>query len=316
MHPIFIFGFGRSGTTWLANIFDSSPDTRYSHEPDKLLRCSDLPAIITLEDTSPYHARLRAYANSLIKTRLLPTVNNKATFAKSYRSQPANLLRQGYFMLANLAAKATGDHLHPSVPDFCNTNSAVPVIKSVSSLGRLPALAHALPEAKFIFLLRHPAAIHASLTRGVKLGKMAPFELYDDQLDLDYAQRKFIGPIERSRMSAAEKVAWSWAIFNDFILKRCEELNNIQVLKYEDLCQAPLGTARSLFKFANLPWQQQSEQYLQESLSLEANEHGYHDVRRNPLETMDKWRIELASNEIELMESIAADSLPGKLYGF
>lgn len=314
--PVFIFGFGRSGTTWLANIFDSSPDTRYSHEPDKLLPCPSLPAIITEDDTSVHNAALEAYADKLIKTRLLPTINNKAVFPKSYRSLPAHLLRQAFFILDNLAAKATGDRLLPSVPDFCNTASAVPVLKSVSSLGRLPAFAHALPKAKFIFIMRHPGAINASLARGIKQGKMAPLELCDDQLALDYTVKNNIGPNERDQMSMLEEIAWSWATFNDFIMSRCSTMKNVYLLKYEDLCQDPVGKTQALFEFAGLPWQSQTKEYLQQSLLIEANDHSYHDVLRNPVATMDKWHSEMDPADIKLMEDIAAESLPGKLYGF
>lgn len=40
---VLILGAPRSGTSWLAKMFDSHPDVLYRHEPDTVRRAEDLP---------------------------------------------------------------------------------------------------------------------------------------------------------------------------------------------------------------------------------------------------------------------------------
>ena len=58
---IFIFGVPRSGTTWLAKIFDSHPATLLRHEPDTVNPTAAIPFIMSEEEIDQYLTEARDY---------------------------------------------------------------------------------------------------------------------------------------------------------------------------------------------------------------------------------------------------------------
>src|SRR5229473_3034366 len=67
--PILIFGLPRSGTTWLAKLFDSHPLTLYRHEPDIESREDRLPYACRPEEWPSHRDLARQYVVRLLDTR-------------------------------------------------------------------------------------------------------------------------------------------------------------------------------------------------------------------------------------------------------
>jgi hypothetical protein len=63
---VFLFGSARSGTTFLAKIFESSPDALYRHEPDISRPTNDIPFLPGPASYEVHLDRTRVYAAELV----------------------------------------------------------------------------------------------------------------------------------------------------------------------------------------------------------------------------------------------------------
>src|ERR1700720_492353 len=157
---VFVLGAPRSGTTWLAKIFDSHPGVVYRHEPDTVLRSDRVPVICSAAAPAQ-HSQVHEYLCHLLNMRDLKSSGSLPLFPKRFRSAPTNWLRTLMIYGAKLAARAEGSKrlVRLSIPDFVNearSGGTKYVLKSVSARGRVRAFSEAFPKSKFVFLLRHP----------------------------------------------------------------------------------------------------------------------------------------------------------------
>ena len=315
--PVFILGAGRSGTTWLASIFDSHPDTFFIHEPDIIRPTQTLPFVPAADAIDTHVAAAGAYAEQLIRVRGLRAMQKRPFFPKTYRGRLAHHGRRGLILgLAGLE-KATGRWLalgHAPVPALGRVERATPILKSVSSLNRLAAFAKAKPDWHFIHMLRHPGAIAVSLRRGAALGKMEPARFYEAQLAMPLSRAQGLTSARVAAMSDIEKTAWSWAVTNDFVMATTEGMGNVHLVRYEDLCADPIAVSQDLFARTGLAWKAQTAAFLRQSLETAADASAYHSVVRNPAIAAGKWKDQLSASEKQLIGAIIAPSRAGRLY--
>jgi hypothetical protein len=136
--PMFIIGAPRSGTTWLAKIFDSHPDVFYLHEPDTVLRNPALPIICRRGEIAKYRPVADEYVKRLLQTQTLKTVGSLPVFGKTYRGIAAHGLRTGMIFAMHALGQITR-RVHavarvavPTMADRGCGHPVRPVIKSVS----------------------------------------------------------------------------------------------------------------------------------------------------------------------------------------
>ncbi|MDW8443076.1 MAG: sulfotransferase [Acetobacteraceae bacterium] len=174
--PVFVLGAARSGTTWLAKILDSHPDVLYRHEPDIDRRPPEtLPPVVEAGDVPAHLAQAGAYFRSLLEVRTLKSVGSLPVFAKSWDPPLGRLMRAGLVYAMKAASRLPGlarPLRRVSLPAFGipPRKGLVPVVKTVSQLGRSALLVAALPEARFVLLIRHPCGQVDSQLRGLTAG--------------------------------------------------------------------------------------------------------------------------------------------------
>jgi len=299
---LLILGAPRSGTSWLAKIFDSHPDVLYRHEPDTVLRTWDLPWLCPRAEVDAYVEAARLYLRQLIETATLKTAGGLPMFPKRFESTRIRLVRAGIIhalQAADLVNIARGAVRQVHIPDFLDLDrhpALHVVIKSVSARGRARLFAEALPDARIVFILRDPWGQVASMQRGSALGKFEDKVPVGEVLDTEQAARYGLTEARFAAMSPVEQFAWDWVIMNEKAIQDLDGLDRVKLLKYQDLCEHPLAQARALLDFAGLSWDPQTEAFLRRSTTFVGRDR-YYAVFRNTAATLYRWRQELSEDD-------------------
>jgi len=291
---ILIVGAPRSGTTWLAKIFDSHPDVIYRHEPDEIV---------------PASGSIRADMARWIRQHDARTAGKRPFFPKSWQTVPARLLRTS-LAYGGAATNRIGLPAWP-IPDLGDTRRARVVIKSVRLNVGIGAFARAYPDGRAVLILRHPCGQVSSVMRGTSAGR---FELaqpgtdmpFDEAGAVTFAARFGVEEATFQRLPNAAKYAWSWRAFNEIALDSISGLSNARVAVYEDLCAGPGAEAGASLDFCGLRWNRQTEAFLARSTSHE--EPGYYAVVRDSIAAANRWRASMPGEDQAAVRAVVRES--------
>ena len=322
---LFIVGMPRSGTTWLAKIFDSHPRVLYRHEPDIARRPAELPVYCPPDQVERYLPQAKSYLSAALAVRNTRTVGTRPLFEKEYRTRLAHTARAGLILgiktierIDRLSAWAR----RVSVPDLVRpgTVPALTVFKSVNALGHLNLLMRASPGARAVLIVRHPCGHVASILRGQRLGKFESGIGSGD--DLKFFQHLALTPEAECHrldttafrgMTSVERLAWRWALSNDKAMADFADDHRLQVVRYEDLCADPMAVARALFAATGLDWSDRSERFVAASTES-CGEEAYYGLQRDPARAAGKWREELTAEDAARVLGVAARTTSGRLF--
>lgn len=316
---IFLFGMPRSGTTWIGKIFDSHPDTLYRHEPDSWGLLNSIPLMAPVELAPEYAPLIRDFCSRLPDMKLTKVAASTPIFPKSYYS----FLRYQLFRLNVVAVKAAAKVFGEQALQNLIRDEDMPRIrmvwKSIESLGRLGVVERAMQPSYGIHITRHPCGYVASVLRGESQRRFtgdvsAGEDLGLLALCLDTATARQHGLTLESlkSMHPVERLAWRWVLYNDKAMQDIENEPGCMTLRYEDLCRDPMGIARQLFEFSQLPWNEQTERFVSQSTSRDVGR--YYSVVKDPVKASTKWKDELSRADIDRIQSVVAMTRSGTLY--
>lgn len=312
-YPVFLIGAPRSGTTWVAKIFDSSPDVIYRHEPDTVLRDADVTGIFEPEDYPRLAPRAAAYMHALIDARDVKSVGSRPHFPKAFRSPAANLEHAtmvGSLRAAGLVLGA-GALRHIAVPDLARPGaSPVPVVKTVSSRGRAGLFAHAWPGARFVLLFRDPVGQIGSWLDGLHSGRMPPDDLAYCT-ETRQARRYGITRETFEHLDIIERLAWHWALMNEKAHDDLRDVPGTVVLRLCDLVADPAGEVRRLFAATDIAWTAQTANFLEVSTKAPKVER-YFQVYRDSNQVLTKWQNRMpAADQRRLVLALSGTAMLG-----
>jgi hypothetical protein len=309
---VLILGMPRSGTSWLAKIFDSHPETLYRHEPDIVHRNNSLPYRCSSEDAQAYVPEMQAWLNVLAEDRSQRTVGSRPIFAKRYHTARQTALRRAVIAglkTAGAALPIRAWSTSVQVPDFTSLDAEAVrriVIKSVSAMGRIELMLAAAPEMQIVLIVRHPCGQIASILRGVR------WSLFDGEIpiaepDSALVRRRGINREVLGKMSFTAQLAWNWVIRNELAIQAVRGWPRAQVVRYEDLAADPPAVSKQLFASCGLTWCNETADFLEQSTQASGRE-GYYQVKRNPDDAANAWRHQLHPAEIAEISGIVSES--------
>jgi len=285
---ILVFGMPRSGTTWLAKIIDSHPNVIYRHEPDSERKI--LIPLVTNTD-SVYAENITEFCDQLKTFRTARTCGKHPLFKKSYLNTGAYVIFKGSLLVAKLNAKFG---LRYNIIEHINYNKQGLSFlwKSIESIGRVGNILDALPNAKMVYVIRHPYGQIASVLSGENNGRFTgitpaseDFGIFEALLTTSFAVSNGFTLEFLKALNPIQRLAIRWLLFNEHALTKIAGFKQrVYVVNYEELCSNPLKTAKSIFDFCQLEWNKQAESFVKNS--TKENDGSYYGVFRN-LSTRD-----------------------------
>jgi len=317
--PVFVVGGGRSGTTFLGKLLDSHPEVLYRHEPDSVLVNTEIPFVPHRDEMQRFEASARAYLETLCHVSATKVSGQAPFFDKVYRSGTQKKCFLTGLYLAKAVERLAGPLMRRPLPvaDFIRggmDDRIVHVIKSVDSPWRTVLFSNAMPNARFIHIVRHPCAVVNSRLRGIESKLMGSKTYLKPAFSAGMADGYPFTLEEMEARSFEEKTAFLWMICNQWIHDSMAGRPGYFMVCYEDLCRELEATTRRLFDFAGLSWNAQTEAFIHALQSTDARDVGYFNVMRAPLASLDKWRSQLSGEQIERIERLVSLSELGRRF--
>lgn len=316
--PILVVGMPRSGTTWLAKLFDSHPYTLYLHEPDSHVRITAASLSPAERDYDNLTVAVREYLAATLSRRDLKAIGKLPLFPKAYQTGYRYYLRSA-MVLGNKLASRWG--ISFQVPDLSKPklrSSVRPVWKSIEATGRAGLFARHL-GGPTVLLLRHPCGQINSTLQGesqqqfsseaTAAGDYGVFEQLLDSApdigcDIDLETLKSLSPVAR--------LAWRWRLINDKAVMEAERNPAMKVVLYEALCSEPESVLRELFAHCDLQVEQQTLDFIAASTSQSKSD--YYSVYKNPLQSAQQWREKLTAEQVDTIRDIVMQGPAGRLF--
>lgn len=308
-------GLGRSGTTFLAKLIDSSPDVLYRHEPDAVLP-TDMPSLISTEDIEHHLPNARAFVKAMVQCRRLRANGHQPVFKKAYRSALGNLAFRPMVLSTKVAEKL---RLSPmdTLPDLIadDGRETLCLIKSVSALGRARLYAEASPNMASIHILRHPCAVIASMQTGIEKGVMGS-NLYLDSLFAQKEAARYPFTLEDIQEAAPEEqAAYRWMLLNDKAAADMAGISGYLQIRYEDLCTQVDRISQQVFDHLGLAVGKQTERFIDDiSRPQKSDGASYFKIKRPITSALDKWKTKLNEKEVARIQAIVSHSALGRAY--
>lgn len=305
---IFVFGSGRSGTTMLAKLLDAAPEVLYRHEPDKLRPNEKIPFLPEPDDYGRLAPEAGAYLAQLFRERLPFVVGKRPLFTKSYRSPFQARTHTLLLSFLGLAEKA---RLPLPVPDLTNGDRKVEVLKSVTSVCRVPLLSSADPQVKFVHIVRHPGAVVASLLKGIEQGVMARNDFFDNVSQMSHAASLPVAADEVRDLDFAHRTAYVWMVQNDKTRHEMANSDNYLLVSYEDLCVNMVERLTEIYRFAGLEYGTQTVAFV-DAMNGAGDSSAYFSVVRNPVASISSWESKVGHDAVQEIEQLIAQSAVGR----
>lgn len=319
---LFLIGFPRSGTTWIANILAAHPETLYRHEiigrdyqvfGETLFKALKFNHGLSDSEFEQLYTQLRQARIATDKPPFFPKHFRKINNIKIQK-------------ILWLAAKAVpfAESVWSAIYTPSRRAKATIVIKETRSSADLDSILKGLRATKMLQIIRHPYAVVASHVDGQKSGAMAPDEpksrkiWFEINQNLDYLQQQSDLTEEKIlNMPYTEYIALKWRAENEAYQQLCEQQGDGHMVLYESFLEHPEPSSRAMLTKLGLDYDEQVHDFVAASASK--NQPGnilqkdslneYYSVFRSNEFNPEKWRRTLSENDIAAIDYHTKDYL-------
>jgi hypothetical protein len=317
-HPlVLLMGLPRSGTTWIAKMFDSQPTTVYLHEADRGSILRSIPLAPDISETDSLRPMIQVFVDKLLLMTSVHVVGSQPLFQKRYRSNFSAKLLELNTATSKLALTLGLNCPVLPMVKYDEIAELHVVWKSVISIGRVGVFVRALQNRKAIVLLRHPCGHVASMLRGEKEHRFAyppseDYKLFEILLETGPARAHGLTMKHLMSLTSAERLAWRWVVMYEKALEDTRGVEGCMSIRYEDVCAEPERYAREMLEFCDLAWDSGTSDFIQSSTATETKK--YYGVFKNPLKSAMRWQTDLSEEMVDQIYRVVRESDLERLY--
>lgn len=325
--PVFILGTQRSGTTWLANIFDSHPECLHYYEPfaPAYNIFPYFPHEFDRLPDPPHDLAVRVRADlarlPLLRSRLFDPVSasrRQFLFEAWLMDKLAIVSRRSGGRACRFAEQFELLHLNRIGQDpvayFPKDEIRVTAIKEVRLYFKASFLAAALRGALFVHVVRHPAAVVLSMDSFLRRGRLV--EIRDhigtlvERMRAQPALARHEPVLARVRPgSLHDRLAAYWRVANEELEGQLAAMpGRAFPLVYEDLASDPLGRAADMLHWCGLEMGPATDAYLRASSTSRTGRNTALDTNRVSATYYKDWVGKVTPEIRDAVARICGDS--------
>lgn len=295
---VLILAHGRSGSSYLGQIFNNHPEVFYMYEPLIALQ------VTTIHDSKLYEKSAKSLLNDIFNCRFMQQTEFLAFMSHMQLNRFSSHVLTTPFCKSTTRAKDIRTFVHckdldPLITSLSCTLHKHVVVKVLTHRlfpfleeDYLTKLFNSNRNLKIIHLLRDPRAVIASLDR--------------------------VGWVfNRSVVNSA----WTnFSLFSTFVQKFCTQMiqslsfalsaeekfhDRYKIVRYEDLIRTPMNVSQKLFDLFGIRMTAEVKDYVTNSSrsNHRRNTHAYSTTRNNVSSLLDSWRKQLSIDAVRTVES-------------
>ena len=271
---IFVVGMPRSGTSWLAKALSFDPTFTYYREPDNHVHV----------------AGAQRYFHSLYLTRDRGDEAFDQLIDRAVRGEVSTAFTRKEDVRVLVERMPWLGILRPYLHRLLPRRRSV-LLKLIASNLALDRLAARYPDARQVYIVRHPCGVFASRKR---LGwTPQPQRLLEDAVLV----RDHLEPYQELIASAGtywEKAGAYWGAINYVVMRQTPPNGPRTILHYEWLCADPVPHFQALYRHLGLEWNKRAEAFLS---NRERLDHRPYSLRRYPPNQIAAWQKEVTPED-------------------
>ena len=268
--PLLIVGEGRSGTSWIGQTLGQASNAIYYREP-----C---------------HPNKMGWGEEIAWSTYLKPGEIDHYFTPSLDAAFKGLITRGQQW-------SWSKYLRRITPGY------KVVIKEVAAFMSLEWIVERY-HPDVLVVIRHPCAVALSnKNRNAFVSEQQRIErLLENQLLVDeHLDLKTISVLKQVT-TPLEVYAASWAVKNKIFVNAMNRHPQWQVISYEQLCQSPMKTFRSIFERYQLDWNEDVRQFIAQTTTNEVVDP--FAISRVTEQQIDKWKTAMTKAEVAEVKNI------------